>query len=217
MFFGRLFVPEQKMILINATIFRSHFRGLFANCHNRKAIWAGSMLRYDQFCVPNAPWCRCILFRCSLKAKFSNLHSFEVVTNVISLWAWPLFRKYPYVAETLIYWLGFQWVQLRVERGKGDLIYNFVLNHIYFRNLAHQQKDARGGGTLWPTNINQNSSTYYFNLIRSFYSIFLILCSKVHRAETQPSSQSDWLWAGIRSLLEVPLTLKPIDDSMTRV
>lgn len=197
------------MIWINATIFRSNFSGFYANCHNRKAIWAGPMLRYERFSNLNALWCRCILFRCTLKAKFSDLHTFKGITNVMSLWAWPLFRRYPCVAETLIYWLGFQWVQLRVERGKGRLIYNFVLNHIYFRNLTHQQKVARGGGdgTLWPRNINQNSSTYLycFNLIQSFYSVFLILCSKEHRAETQPSPQSDWLWAGIRFMVGVSL------------
>jgi hypothetical protein len=136
------------------------------------------MLRYDRIFTPNAPWCRCILFRYTMKAKFSNLQIFKVITNIISLRAWPLFRRYPCISETLIYWLGFQWVQLRVGRGKGGLVYNFVLNHIYFRYLAHQQKVARGGGdgTLWPTNINQKSSSYCFNIIWSFYSVFLILC-----------------------------------------
>jgi hypothetical protein len=207
------------MILINVRISLSYFSGLYVNCLNKSnlIIWIGFLLIYDQFSIPNVPWCRCILFRCILKAKFSNLHNkFKVISNIISLWAWPLFSRCPYVAETLIYWLGFQWVQLRVERGKGGLIYNFVLNHIYFRNLAHQQKDASGGGdgTPWPTNINQNSSTYCFNLIRSLYSVCLILRSKERLAE--PSPQSDWLWAGIRFLAGITLTLKLNDDRMTR-
>jgi hypothetical protein len=148
-----------------------------------------------------------VYFDVRWNAKFSNFNTFKVIANLIPLWAWPLFRRYPYVAETLIYWLGFQWVRLRVEGGKGGLIHNFVLNHIYFRNLAHQQKDARGGGdgTLWPTNINQNCSTYCFKLIRCLDSLFAILCSKEHRAETQPTPQSDWLWAGIIFLVGVSL------------
>jgi len=35
-----------------------------------------------------------------------------------------------------------------------SLIYNFVLHHIYFRNLSYQQKGT--AASLFPTNINHN-------------------------------------------------------------
>jgi hypothetical protein len=96
----------------------------------------------------------------TFKVKFPSLYVLKIIVNVMSFWYWSLFGKQPILAETVIYWLGFRWVRVRVEyvpevergMGKFDILF-CPTSHIFPKPLVSAERYC---STLYPTNINHN-------------------------------------------------------------